>query len=678
MRTRLTGLAVLLAATAYAAEPAKEARLIEQPDAFKTLVNPNCSHCRDEAKRRAGELKDSDPVLCWIRGKYDGGAIPLRFFLSPYRVISDTYGVFVYDADAGYARGYEPSLDFRFHGWRNGVMVMKHKDGTLYSCLSGVAFAGPKKGERLRPIPTLRSDWGFWLKQYPGTVAYHMFDKYKPVELPATSSEGSKKSRGPVDARLPADTPVLGVRSGEDSRAYPLAALEKAGLIRDKINGEDGVVLWYGPTRTAVAYRPVARPAKKDDGAPRALTLTNEAKKSTAPFVDKETGSHWDIAGRAVDGELKGWALDWLDSVQVKWFAWAAEYPRTTVASLVQAEPAPRWEAKFADKKGWIGGDGVYSVVLGPRRVLWLFGDTLLGEVKAGGRAGAAMVNNTIGVQCGHGESDAIRFVAGKTKDDKPSALFIPADGKGWFWPQDAIRVGDRLLVFLAQLDRTTAGGAFGFRPLGQWLAVVENPDDEPETWRVKQQQLPFADFGRGRARSWGSAVLADSHYLYVYGYTERGEGLGRRRLTLARVPADRPEDFSTWRFRTAEGWSEKAAAAAELADGLATEFSVSRRPHGKGYVLVYTENGLGARIVGRFADAPQGPWSAPLLLYKCPEMARDKGVFNYAAKAHPWATSGNELLISYCVNTWEFARLFRDEAVYRPKFVRVKLLPTK
>ena len=33
-----------------------------------------------------------------------------------------------------------------------------------------------------------------------------------------------------------------------------------------------------------------------------------------------------------------------------------------------------------------------------------------------------------------------------------------------------------------------------------------------------------------------------------------------------------------------------------------------------------------------------------------------------------------DELLVSYCVNTWEFARLFRDDAVYRPRFVRVKL----
>ncbi len=330
MRRPLTA-AALLACAALAAAPAEGPKLVEQPDAFRTLVNPNCSHCRDEAKRRAGELRADDRVLCWVRGKYDGGAIPYRFFLNPYRVISDTYGVFVHDADAGFARGFAPSLDFTFHGWRHGVMVMRHKDGTLYSCLSGRAFAGPKKGTRLEPIPTLVSDWGFWLEHYPGTVAYHMFDKYKPVELPAAPAEGSLKSRGPADKRLPADTPVLGVAHKDQARAYPLEALARAGLVRDRVAGRDWVVLWYGPTRTAAAYLPEATlPGKLQEQ--RTVTLEKDGKVPEAPFVDRETKSRWDVAGRAVAGELKGSVLTWLDGTQVKWFAWAAEYPETTVA----------------------------------------------------------------------------------------------------------------------------------------------------------------------------------------------------------------------------------------------------------------------------------------------------------------------------------------------------------
>jgi len=316
---------------AQAADPDKDGALIVKPDAFKTLVNPQCSHCRDEAKRRAGDLLDNDRVLCWIRGKYDGGAIPIRFFLNPYRVISDTYGVFVYDPDAGFARGYTPSLDFTFHGWRNGVMVMKHKDGTLYSCLSGVAFEGPNKGKRLEVIPTLTGNWGFWLKQYPGTVAYHMFDKYQPVELPTVANADSQKSRPKPDDRLPADTPVLGVFDGKSARAYPLAQLAKAGVIDDTVDNKVRTLLWHEPTRTAAAYWPTAIDPEGKNTNTRGITLQLAPKDAAGPFVDEESNSLWDITGRAVAGELKGRTLNWIDSTQVKWYAWAAEYPETTI-----------------------------------------------------------------------------------------------------------------------------------------------------------------------------------------------------------------------------------------------------------------------------------------------------------------------------------------------------------
>ncbi|HMC65678.1 MAG TPA: DUF3179 domain-containing (seleno)protein [Gemmataceae bacterium] len=347
MRRCIVLISFLVGGAAFGAEPSNEAKLILKPEAFPTLVNPNCSHCRDEAERRAGELRAGDRVLCWLRGYSDGGAIPYRFFLNPYRVISDSYGVFVYDPDAGYARGFAPSYDFRFHGWRNGVMVMKHKDGTVYSCLTGLAFDGPRKGTRLHAIPTLVSDWADWLKQYPHAVAYHMFDKYKPVELPAKVNEDSRKSRLRPDPRLSADAAVVGVWDGKQARAYPIDELAKDGFIQEAVDGQPRVVFWYAATRSAAAYLPEASPprkysaprpdkngespiAKEPTDGRRKLTLVRDDKDKSAPFTDKETGSRWDIAGRAVSGELKGWTLTWLDSTQVKWFAWAAEYPETT------------------------------------------------------------------------------------------------------------------------------------------------------------------------------------------------------------------------------------------------------------------------------------------------------------------------------------------------------------
>jgi hypothetical protein len=367
----LPTLLLLLTTSVAAGQSSVELPLIVKPGAFPPLVNPACSHCKDEAKRRA-DLKATDRVLCWIRGYSEGGAIPLRFFLNRYRVISDSYGVFVHDSDAGYVRGFAPSYDFRFHGWRNGVMVMKHKDGTLYSCLSGVAFAGPKRGMRLQPIPTLVSDWGVWLEKYPNAVTYHMFDKYQPVELPAReNAEALKSWAGNLDRRLEATAAVLGTWTGKAARAYPLALLEKEVLVQDEIAGDTVVVLWEPSTRTAAAYRPVASQPRKykgprpgpdgvsppDEGTlippgallqkPRRLSLRLAPADAAGRFEDSETKSLWDIAGRCVSGELKGWTLEWVDGVQVKWFAWIAEYPQSSVYTGVKSisacadHPAP-------------------------------------------------------------------------------------------------------------------------------------------------------------------------------------------------------------------------------------------------------------------------------------------------------------------------------------------------
>ena len=62
MRYGLSFSLFMVGAMAGQAEPEKEPKLIVKPEAFKTLVNPPCSHCRDEAKRRAKELSQLDAV----------------------------------------------------------------------------------------------------------------------------------------------------------------------------------------------------------------------------------------------------------------------------------------------------------------------------------------------------------------------------------------------------------------------------------------------------------------------------------------------------------------------------------------------------------------------------------------------------------------------------------------
>ncbi len=213
-------------------------------------------------------------------------------------MISDTYGVFVYDADAGFVRGYPASLDYRFHGWRNGVMVMKHKDGTLFDCLTGLAFDGPRKGEQLVPIATIESNWGAWLKAHPGTVAYAMVPRFRPEAIPTAALADSRKTRCEPDPRLSAEERVFGLSLGGESKAWPLIAFgAEAALRTTTLGGTKVVVLWDGETRSALAFAP-----ETDDTPSEPVHLEIKPGQAGSPWVDRQTGSRWSIVGRAESG----------------------------------------------------------------------------------------------------------------------------------------------------------------------------------------------------------------------------------------------------------------------------------------------------------------------------------------------------------------------------------------
>jgi hypothetical protein len=299
-------------------------RLFARPGLFRSLTEPPCSYV--STQNRKGFVKPEDRVVAWLRAAHNGGAIPIRHFLAAPRVINDTYGLFFYDPDGDYVSAFAKDYGYEFYGWRGGVMVARGRDGTLWSALTGIAFDGPQKGKRLTRIPSMVTTWGHWLMLHPESTAYDMYDgkKYPMAELPTEMSEGARQSMGKVDARLKPLAPVMGVEIEGRTLAVPLEGAGERACFNTTVAGTPVSVFWYGPTRTAVAYS-----GRLDD---RVLTLyADDISPETAPFKDKETGTRWTLAGRAVDGPLKGRELTWVNSIQCRWYAWAAEHPETQV-----------------------------------------------------------------------------------------------------------------------------------------------------------------------------------------------------------------------------------------------------------------------------------------------------------------------------------------------------------
>jgi hypothetical protein len=183
-----------------------------------------------------------------------------------------------------------------------------------------------------------------------------MFEKYQPTELPKTENADSVKSRGEPDGRLSAGEVVLGVDPGGRAkpRAFRLGFPNvKANVVTDTFeDARKVVVLYQAEGDLASAYEPVA----ERHAAVTELSVEGKVLETKdvvlraegigpARFVDTNTNSRFDAVGRCVEGTLKGWTLRPYDAVKVKWFAWAAEHPQTTVRTET---PAPK-EAPKAD-----------------------------------------------------------------------------------------------------------------------------------------------------------------------------------------------------------------------------------------------------------------------------------------------------------------------------------------
>ena len=367
-------------------------------------------------------------------------------------------------------------------------------------------------------------------------------------------------------------------------------------------------------------------------------------------------------------------------------------------------EPPPALDATtpvtmFERDHGWIAADGASTVDLGDGRVLWLFGDTLVGALKPDGGVaeGTVMINNTLGI--GGRSVGELEFHWGRARGSETAAAWVesPAargekDKGHWLWPAGGgVRIdggiGARVVLFYTMLRRRHTGGGndvWNFQSHGTTAVTILNPADPVEEWRTEVSPLnnraESMDAGeRVRVITWGPAAMIDPEdpaRVLVFG-VDVSEVLDKR-LVLARAPKDTLDEFGTWEFRTSDGWSGAEEEAAAVGARMVDEFSVHRQRIGgrERYVLVQNEPNLGARILVRFADRPEGPWSDGVSVYTCPEPASDRRLMVYSAKAHAEIDSGgaDELLVTYCVNSTDFEHMLSDARLYRPRLVRIPL----
>jgi hypothetical protein len=317
--------------------------------------------------------------------------------------------------------------------------------------------------------------------------------------------------------------------------------------------------------------------------------------------------------------------------------------------------------SRYGDSGGqWTGGDNTASVPLPDGRVAWLFSDTFLGKVNADHTRprDSAFINNTIVVQEG---AQAVRTLHGGAAD-KPAALVAPPAAGQYYWAQDGTVEGDHLRVFYNRYRRT-GSGLWDFTLTGSALVSF----DLPRLGSPHVIDLPLGD-----RIAWGSAVLEDGGYTYVYGAERTSDAL--RFAHVARAPAGKLG--GAWEFWTGNGWSTAVERSARLLSGVGTGYSVQRVADR--YVMVTTEGNLlfNPAIVAYTAPAPTGPWKGPRQLHTPAEATPGTSRVSYDARLHPGLARSGKLLVSYNVNSLDADTGYTDARVYRPRFVEIDWPP--
>ncbi len=139
-----------------------------------------------------------------------------------------------------------------------------------------------------------------------------------------------------LDDRLPPMERVLSVSHGETNKVYPFLSLREQPLVNDTVGDIDVIVFATGEllsvldssmitdSRMLVEATAWNRKLASVD-MPLTFRLDNDF------IVDDQTGSRWDVLGKAISGKLKGEQLPAVDSGVHFAFAWMAFNPQSEI-----------------------------------------------------------------------------------------------------------------------------------------------------------------------------------------------------------------------------------------------------------------------------------------------------------------------------------------------------------
>jgi hypothetical protein len=295
-------------------------------------------------------LAESEPVIV-LQLDGDARAYPLQVLVW-HEVVNDVIGgqpvVVTYCPLCNSALVYGRSLDGQILDFsttgnlrRADLIMYDRQTQSWWQQFTGEAIVGAMTGKRLALVPSAIVSYGDFRAQFPaGGVLFPVSGEEIPYgETPYINYDSLVNPRTKFlddapDPRLPPKMRVLALMLGEVAIAYPYSVLSDVGAINDTQNDQSLVVFWKSGTTSALYKQTIAE--SKDVGSAAAFSRVLEGQElnftaSGDGFIDRETGSSWNLFGAATGGPLAGRQLAPIPSNEFLWFAWAEFRPDTLI-----------------------------------------------------------------------------------------------------------------------------------------------------------------------------------------------------------------------------------------------------------------------------------------------------------------------------------------------------------
>lgn len=345
---------------------------------------------------------------------------------------------------------------------------------------------------------------------------------------------------------------------------------------------------------------------------------------------------------------------------------------------IAEVKVDPDYDNLFSiQKHGFLGADGAASIQLAPGRILWIFGDTILGTLKNGKREGT-MIHNTIAIQKISADKKNSISYHWDLKDNIPGDFFPPSsyDDPFWYWPGTGITIKGKAYIFLTKVDKSVKSPLEGlaFATKECVLFIVKNPGESPEKWEISQINLGYGD----NHFNINSGCFLEGDYLYLLGYDDGKEDKPlERNSILCRIPAgklDSPqikEHIEFW--SKGDKWLPSPDNLQPLFSPGSTESFITYIPSIKRYVSS-TMKPFAPDYYIFSAERITGPWTDAQKIYDVPELEKNTLYHAYAGRGHMMLPcNSDEIVLSYVVNTSDFWSVFTALDIYYPRFIRVK-----